>query len=500
MKKIFLSLILGVILLFIAGAMIFRMKRDKAGEASIPVLKVTGEVRIQNVFVNIAKKVGPAVVTISTERIHKIEIPPGSQLYLKRFGRGSPESQEELEKFFKQFFGYIPKKQFKQQGLGSGFIIDKEGNIITNYHVIADAEKISVTLPDGRSFPGKLRGRDPRMDVALVKIDAPDLQVAKLGDSDTLKTGEWVVAIGNPFGHILKSPEPTITVGVVSALHRHIPTDGTRGVHFDMIQTDAAINRGNSGGPLCNISGDVVGINVAIFSTSGGNQGVGFAMPINVVKNVLKDLMEGKAVSYGWLGIMVQEVSDDIAEYFKLPNENGVLVAGIVQGGPAHKYGVRPGDVIIEYDEKKIDSPYDLIRFVEETEPGSVVDIKLIRDRKVGTLQAKIGKHLYAEEIPQESAVSQEVIESQPWRGIRVRAITEEIAGELRLTDRNGVVVVDIDVSGPFYAAGIRRGHVIREMNKKLINNVAGFNQAAQKLKGKVLIRTDNGYFIINER
>ncbi|NQT23146.1 MAG: Do family serine endopeptidase [Candidatus Omnitrophica bacterium] len=497
-----LALLIGIIVvvIFSLAFIIVRVRTMPPREGIVPTVKIKGEIALENAFVKVAEKVGPAVVTISTERTQKIRAIPSDQLNLKRFGRVAPQTQAELEQFFRQFFGYLPERELKQQGLGSGFIIDKEGNVLTNYHVVAGAEKITVTLPDGRSFPGKIRGRDPRMDVALIKIDALDLPVVELGNSDNLKTGQWVIAIGNPFGHILKSPEPTITVGVISALHRHIPSDGARGVHFDMIQTDAAINLGNSGGPLCNMQGEVIGINVAIFSTSGGSQGVSFAMPITVIKNVLGELMEGKEVSYGWFGILVQDITPELAEYFKLPGKNGVLVAGIVQGGPAHQYGIRPGDVVIEYNGKKAENPFDLIRMVEDTEPGTVATIKLIRDRKVGTLKVKVGKRIYAEEIPKEVAAPTEQFESKPWRGVRVSGITQELANQLNLSDKNGVAIIAIDTSGPFYTVGLREGDVIREINKNPIRNISDFNRVAQAVRGKALIRTDDGFFIVGEK
>jgi len=501
MKNKKLALLVGIIIvaIFSLAFIIVRVRTAHPGEDVLSTVKIKGEIALENAFVKIAEKVGPAVVTISTERTRKIRGIPSGQLFLQRFGRSAPQTQAELEEFFQQFFGYLPERELKQQGLGSGFIIDKEGNVLTNYHVVAGAERITVTLPDGRSFPGKIRGRDPRMDVALIKIDAPDLPAVELGNSDNLKTGQWVIAIGNPYGHIFKSPEPTITVGVISALHRHIPSGGIRGVHFDMIQTDAAINLGNSGGPLCNMQGEVIGINVAIFSTSGGSQGISFAMPITVVKTVLDDLMEGKEVSYGWLGILVQDITPELAEYFKLPGKNGVLVAGMVQGGPAHQYGIRLGDVVIEYNGKKSENPFDLIRMVEDTEPGTLVTINLIRDRKVGTLKVKVGKRIFAEEIPKEVAAPTEQLESKPWRGVRVSGITQELANQLKLIDKNGVAIIAIDPAGPFYTVGLREGDVIREIDKNLIRNISDFNQVTQAVRGKALIRTDDGFFIIGE-
>jgi len=499
-------LTIGVVLGLLAGIMITmrlnapahikadETRKDEKGQ----VVRVTGEVDIQNAFAKVADEVGPAVVTISTESVQRVQGFP-SQFYSRRFGnRGGFTEQDPFEEFFDEFFGGTPYREFKQQGLGSGFIIDKEGYVLTNYHVVAGANKIKITLPDGRSFEGALKGADERSDLAIVKINANDLPMAKLGDSDSLKTGEWVVAIGNPFGHILKSPKPTITVGVVSALHRQIPAASNQGANLDMIQTDAAINSGNSGGPLCNIKGEVVGINVAIFSTSGGNLGIGFAIPVNLAKDVLNELIEGKRVAYGWFGVQAQEITDELAAYFNLPKKEGVIVAKVFADSPALNAGIKEGDILIEFNKERIVNPVDLVRNVGRVKPGTTVEIKFIRDRVERAVQAEIGKRPSGEEILQEEVPKQ--VESSPWRGIKVADITDEIAQQLGIRDKNGVVITEVDPSSPFYIIGMRRGVVIREINRNPIRNVSDFNKITREAVGNVLIRTDSGYFIIQER
>lgn len=498
-------MIVGIAIGLIAG-IILTVKLNiepvtKAAEKKAEQIEVKGEIDLQNAFINVADKVGPAVVAISTERTQKIKGFPE-----RRFSFRGPsdndffDREDPFEKFFEDFFGGFPEREFKQQGLGSGFIIDEEGHILTNHHVVAEADKITVSLSDGRSFDGKVKGSDPRSDLAVVKIEAKKLPVVKLGNSGNVKTGEWVVALGNPFGHILRSPNPTVTVGVVSALHRQIPSGGNQSLHLDMIQTDAAINPGNSGGPLCNINGEVIGINVAIFSTSGGYQGVGFAIPINVAKDVLADLIEGKSISYGWLGVQAQEITDDLAEYFNLSDKEGVLIAKVLEGSPAKKAGIKEGDIIIEFGGEKLKDTYDLVRKVGRTKPGTTVDVKFIRDRMQRVIQVKIDRKPSEEEELETGKIVPEEKESNSWRGIKVANITDEIAGQLGTKDKKGVVIVEIDSQSPFYMMGMRRGDIIREINRNIIKDANDFNKITKEARDKVLIRSDKGYFIVEEK
>ncbi|MBL7156714.1 MAG: Do family serine endopeptidase [Candidatus Omnitrophica bacterium] len=498
-----------LVILMVALALIFilslrpRPVRTKTGKNARPavtstkVKDVRGEVDIQNAFINVADKVGKAVVAVSTERTQKVGI-PSSRFRFKRFKSPFDNGEDPFEKFFEDFFNQFPEREFKQSGLGSGFIIDKKGYILTNNHVIEGAEKISITLPDGRSFAGTVKGKDPRSDLAIVKIKAKNLPTVELGDSDLVQIGEWAVALGNPFGHIIRSPKPTVTVGVISALHRQIPAPGGEIGHVDMIQTDAAINPGNSGGPLCDLSGKVIGINVAIFSTSGGYQGVGFAIPINAARRILDDLIEGKEIVYGWLGVAVQEITPEMAEYFNLPDRKGALISQVTPDSPAEKGGLKEGDIVIAFNGKKIAAVTDLLKEATNAEIGQIAQVEVIRDRVKKTVPVRIGKRPSRVELAQrrETRTPQE---SKKWRGLTVSDITNEMSRELNLKDKEGVVIIDIDPSSPGYEAGLRKGDVIREINRTTIRNLSGYIDVTNEAEGLTLVRTDRGYFTVRE-
>jgi len=322
------------------------------------------------------------------------------------------------------------------------------------------------------------------------------LPVIKLGDSDKVKIGQLVVAIGNPFGYVMHSPEPTITTGVISALHRSLPRTTRRDRDYsDLIQTDAAINPGNSGGPLVNLNGEVVGINVAIFSTSGGYQGIGFAIPVNTARRVIDKLIEGKKVLYGWLGVAVQELNEDLSEYFGLSDKKGVLISNVFDDSPAKKAGMESGDVIVEFDGKKIEDLKALLKHVGQAEVGSKAKIVVLRNEKKVTLTVEIG------ERPSDIAeLSQEPEVSEGWRGIKVEDITPELQARFRIDSNEGVVIVDIDPDSSAAESSLRIGDVIKEIGKKSIKNVADFNEVIKKLKGNALIRTNNGFAIIKKK
>ena len=476
------------------AASMFRSRAD-----SEKIKRIQGEVDIRNAFIEVADKVGRAVVTISTERTQKI-MPQRQPFSFRGPGLGDSPFQGEspFEKFFEDFFGRFPEKEFKQKGLGSGFIIDAEGHILTNYHVIEGAEKINVTIPDGRNFDAIVQGADPRRDLAVIKIDAKDIPVSSLGDSELVEVGEWVVALGNPFGHILKSPKPTVTAGVISALHRQIPAPGGSRGYLDMIQTDAAINPGNSGGPLCDLNGNVIGINVAIFSTTGGYQGLGFAIPINEAKRILSDLIAGKEIAYGWIGIGVQDITPEIAQYFGLPDIKGVLISQLVPEGPAKKAGLQEGDIIRSIDGAPINSVNDLLREINDKNIGEVVDIGIIRDGQKIKISTEIGKRpdTAAMGAERKEGVQQEL---ESWRGIVASDINDDIARKLGLTDKDGVVVMQIKTPSPAYEAGLRPGDIIREINRAKIHNLDDYRNAISSAQGVALVRTDRGYFVLQE-
>jgi len=447
--------------------------------------------KMEDAVINVANTAGKAVVSISTESTTRL--PQG----MRRFYFGTPFEDSpfggDFDQFFNDFFGPAPQREYKQVGLGSGVIIDGEGYILTNEHVVRNADKITVTLSDGREFKGEIKGQDARSDLAVIKVNARNLPVAALGDSDTLRIGQWVVAIGNPFGFALENPEPTVTAGVISALHRSFGRSLSRGErdYNDLIQTDAAINPGNSGGPLVNLKGEIVGINVAIFSTSGGYQGIGFAIPINNAKRILSRLIEGKKILYGWLGVTIQDLTEEMASYFGLKDTSGVLVAGLVEPGPAKKAGIKEGDIITEFNGKAVANSKALIAAVTATEIGRTVKVKVIRDKKEITLDVQIGQR--PDEI--RSAPVEASLDS--WRGLIVKDASSDDVKRFGIDARRGVVVTDVEPGSSAENAGIIPGDVIIEINKEAVNNLSDYRKITEAARGDCLVRALRGYFLV---
>ncbi|MEW6041844.1 MAG: trypsin-like peptidase domain-containing protein, partial [Elusimicrobiota bacterium] len=343
-------------------------------------------VELQEIFVGVVEKVKPSVVNIST--VQTIEAPQ------YEFFFGDP-FEEFFERFFQQPNERPPQRKkrtfkYRTESGGSGFIIDSSGYIITNEHVIKDADEINVTVnTDGKEkvYKGKVVGKDERTDIAVVKINTHGikLQPLNLGDSDKIKVGEWVLAIGSPFGL-----EQTVTNGIVSAIRQSVQVEGR--VYRNFIQTDAAINRGNSGGPLCNIKGEVIGINTAIFAPTGVFAGIGFAIPVNRAKEILDELIHKGKVVRGWLGVEIKPMDDVLRRQFSVPGDFGVLINRVLSGSPAEKAGIERGDVIIEFDGKKVSSPVELQDIVSKTGPQKKVLTKIIRKAKELTLELVTGE------------------------------------------------------------------------------------------------------------
>ncbi len=453
------------------------------------VENVSVAVQLQEAFTAVAKKVGPTVVSISTVHTERVR----RNYYL------SPYEDELTQRFFSDFFGEAPYREFKRVGLGSGFIIDPEGYILTNEHVIGDADQIHVTLADGREFNAAVRGRDSRSDLAVIKIDAAGLPVVELGDSDPVRTGEWAIAIGNPFGFAMTNPEPTVTVGVISALNRSLSRGGKEQDFTDLIQTDAAINPGNSGGPLVNLQGAVIGINVAIFTTSGGYQGIGFAIPVNRAKAILDDLIQGRKIRYGWLGVSIQDVSKDLAVYFELPDQDGIVIAQVLPGGPADKAGIKPGDVIRTVEGEPVRNVRALISRISKTKIGAEVELKMIRQKREMTLKVKVGER-------PSSTPAQQTLDQLPgtmsaptfsWRGMQAQNLTSELKQRLGIGEEIGVAVVQVDPNSFAYRAGMRVGDVILEINHAPIQNQGDFERTTSQIQGNALLRTPRGYVVI---
>jgi len=445
---------------------------------------------LEQAFVEIAERVGPTVVSISTEYVEQAPAAPF------QFGfRGGPFGRDEFfDQFFRDFFGDRPQQEFRRQGLGSGVIIDERGYILTNEHVVEGADRITVTLPDGRSLNGEIKGTDPRSDLAVIKIDAQHLSVAPLGDSSRLRIGQWGIAIGNPFGFIVHNPEPTVTVGVISALHRDLPRTSQRDRNYsDLIQTDAAINPGNSGGPLLNLHGEVIGINVAIFSTSGGSEGIGFAIPINRAKDIVAALIEGKKIVYGWLGVQMQELTPEVAAYYHLPDQQGAMIYDVVPDTPAAKAGLRDGDVIRAFAGTPIKNTRELMDLVGRTPVGKQVPLEIVREGRPLTITVQIG------ERPSEvAAVGPAVPGAQVWRGMRAADITEALQQQFGLPPGVvGVLIVDVTPGSPAALARLRPGDVITAVNHQRVHTVADFTRLTRGLTGNALLRTLRGYAVV---
>ena len=406
-------------------------------------------------FASLAKKLGPAVVNVSTSGVRRT-----AQEGPNPFG-----DDDSLNQFWQRFFGgRIPRGggAQRQKGLGSGFIIDRDGTIVTNYHVVDGADKIVVTLSDGRTFDGKVLGKDEKTDVAVVKITANhDLPTAALGDSDRLEVGEWVMAIGNPFGL-----DHTVTSGIVSAKGRHIGA----GPYDDFIQTDASINPGNSGGPLINLRGEVVGINTAIFSGTGSNIGIGFAIPVNLVKDELSQLKSKGKIVRGFVGVTIQKVTPDLADSIGLKQATGALVADVSKDGPADRAGIKTGDVITEFDHKDIKDSADLPLLVARTAPGKTVPVKILRNSKDMTLNVAVGEMKESREVVASSREGN--------LGLSVQPLTPELASNLGIDKTDGVVVTSVQPGSPGDDAGLQQGDVIAEINHKRIRSLADYNAA----------------------
>jgi Do/DeqQ family serine protease len=332
---------------------------------------------LQASFIDVAKRVGPAVVGVYN--IQKARI----RGYVRR-----PGGYFDMDDYLRMF-----ELPLERRDIGSGVIIDRDGYILTNEHVVGKADEIEVMLSDGRKFKGAVIGKDERSDVAVIKIDAKDLPAATLGDSEEVRTGQWAIAIGNPFGIFEDNPVPTMTVGVVSALHRKLPGTQIGGRYYgDLIQTDAAINPGNSGGPLLNLKGEVIGINAAIISPSGAYAGIGFAIPINRAREIIEDLKKGKEIEYGWLGVAIQPISKDIAGEFGLRDTSGALIVSVMRGSPAASAGIQPGDVIRDCGGQPVKDPDALMELIGRTPAGKSLILKILRDGKEITVDVTVGK------------------------------------------------------------------------------------------------------------
>ncbi len=423
-------------------------------------------------FTKMVELYGPAVVNISTKQKKSVHSGLPKGLQIPDFPKGGP-----WDDLFRHFFGQegeggdgedgMPEREARS--LGSGFIIEEAGYVLTNNHVVEGAEEVLVRLNDRRELVAEVVGADPRSDIALLKVDAKNLPVVKLGKSRDLKVAEWVMAIGSPFGF-----DHSVSVGVVSALGRSLPSEN----YVPFIQTDVAINPGNSGGPLFNLDGEVIGINSQIYSRSGGFMGVSFAIPIDVAMDVVEQIKETGHVSRGWLGVLIQDVTRELAESFGMSKPAGALVAKVLEDSPAGKAGIKVGDVIIEYNGETVEYSSDLPPMVGRTRVGSDARLKVLRDGKTRSIKVRIA------ELPAEEDLAETPREPEKMKADRLGLGVIDLTAEQRkaLEISEGGVMVEQVKSGAAAEAGIQRGDVIVKLNNRDISDVRSFRQLVDEL------------------
>jgi len=417
-------------------------------------------------FTGLVEKNGAAVVNISTTQ--KIKHPPTSRQPFK--GDQVPEGP--FGDLFRHFFGDEEGREFEDfdsKSLGSGFIVSKDGYVLTNFHVIKDANEIIVRLSDRRELVAEIVGSDARSDIAVLKIEGDDLPVVKIGNSDSLKVGEWVLAIGSPFGF-----DYSVTAGIVSAKGRNLPREN----YVPFIQTDVAINPGNSGGPLFNLDGEVIGINSQIYSRTGGFMGLSFAIPINMVMSVVDQLKTSGHVARGWLGVLIQDVTRELAESFGMDKPRGALVAKVLPDSPAEKAGFQVGDVVIRFDGKNIVRSSNLPPVVGMTDVGKNVKVEILRNGKKKNLTVNLG------ELPEEDATIASASQPKPAEDNKLNIVVTDLTAEQRKNleiKENGVLVSNVN-SGPARKAGVRRGDVILMINNADVKDTQHFKEIIDKL------------------
>jgi serine protease Do len=420
-------------------------------------------------FARLVKTASPSVVNISAVRIIK----PHEQVPFP-FG-----SEDPLKEFFEKFFREQMPGEFREKSLGTGFIIDKGGHILTNNHVVEQTTEIKVKLANNREYLAKIIGRDPLTDLALIRIHPNQpLEPLAFGDSDRVEVGDWVLAIGNPYGL-----GNTVTAGIVSAKYRQIGA----GAYDNFIQTDTPINPGNSGGPLLNTAGEVIGINTAIFTETGGSVGIGFAIPINMAKDLLPQLRKGRIVR-GWLGVMIQKITPELKAKLNLVDEKGALVSDVVAGGPAERAGIRRGDVIVSFNDKTIETSGDLPYVVASTPVGNTVTVEVIRKGQKMRFQVE------TDELKEEAEVIT-LDESSSDLGMVLQQLNPQLAQKLDLPKKNGLLVIHVENNSPAAEAGLMPGDIILEVDQTSVVDLAEFNRRIKEFKAgdTVLFLVDRG-------
>jgi len=412
-------------------------------------------------FTEIAKLAKPGVVNIQTEK----NIEGGGRVYRHFFGSPYGGNKDSFDDFFAPFFNQQPQNR-KESSLGSGFIISEDGYIVTNNHVVKDADQVKVILHDNKEFNATVVGTDPMTDLALIKIEAKNLMPLKFGSSSKAEVGSWVVAIGSPFGL-----EQTVTAGIVSAKGRIIGS----GPYDDFIQTDASINPGNSGGPLLNLDGEVIGINTAIVKAG---QGIGFAIPSDLATGIISQLTQQKSVSRGWMGVAIQEVTQQLAQYYELKDVKGVYVAKVFEGEPAEKAGIQIGDVIYQINDKPVNSSRDLTMTVAGISVGDTVNVKLIREGNEKTIKVKLGKR------PSDDLEIMTNNEDFDIFGFKLKPINSDVARKLGYPENiKNLVVVDVKPGSKASASIVRQGDLLLEINRHKIETIEEYQQYLKKVK-----------------
>jgi serine protease Do len=433
--------------------------------------------QISKGFSNVAKVATPAVVYIESQGVTEKKEEP-----LTRKGPFESPFDYFNDEFLNRFFGFPYEQRQKQPSKeretvkGSGFFVSKDGYIVTNNHVVEDASKVNVILSDGKKLVATIVGTDPKTDLAVIKVEGDNFPFLNLGDSDALEVGDWAIAIGNPFGL-----QTTVTVGVVSA-------KGRNQLHIadfeDFIQTDAAINPGNSGGPLLNVENEVIGVNTAIVSGSGGYMGIGFAIPSNMLKQIMSQLIKEGQVTRGFLGVTLQPIDSDLASFYKLKNTNGALVTDIVKGSPADQAGLKQEDIIVGYNGTAVESLSSFRNFVSLLAPGSKLKLRIIRDGKEQDIQVTVTK------LPDDISGPNTPLQKL---GINVQEITAELAQKLGLPENKGVVITHVTPGSPAEEAAIKAGSVIISVNRQKVDNLAEFtaamNNAAKQDRVLLMVR-----------
>ena len=475
-KTFFMFLMAFLIAFFIVSFVeVLRSSLAPSGAPEIPAASAL-EGTTPGSFSDLTERVKPAVVNISTTKTYK------GRTLGNPFGR-SPFNDYFGDDFFNRFFGDIPQQDLKQRSLGSGFIISNDGYIFTNNHVVENTDKILVKISDGKEYEAKIIGTDAKTDIALIKIK-PDngLPTVEIGDSDAVRVGEWVIAIGNPFGL-----EQTVTAGIVSAKGRVIGA----GAYDNFIQTDASINPGNSGGPLFNMQGKVIGINTAIVAQG---QGIGFAIPINMAKNILNDLKTKGKVTRGWLGVSIQNISEDIAKSMNYKGKSGVLVSDVFKGDPADRAGIKVGDIIVEINGKSIKDTHELLLTTAGLHVGEKAIIKVIRDGREMSFSIIVAER---KDKP-ETALTQK---SGGYFGIHAQEITKDMAKQLGIAANTGVIVTDVEGGSPADNVGIQTNDVIIQVNKIKIISLQQYSvemsKAAEKKNVVLLVKRGNVNFFV---